>query len=144
MWEGGAVLPPAGRGENIIQENNSAQLFRKVLKKKTMRVDALLLIWRTPRSTPPLWKTTYLSWQRHVRRESAIRTIWWGLYKELGTQHKAWDGTTPTLRSTEISAVPHGPARGGAASQRCTVFSGERGGQTCLPEQFCYVIMWSN
>lgn len=69
-----------------------------------------------------------------------------GPYKELGTQHKAGDGTRPTLRSTEVSAVPHGPALGGGAARRCAIsFEGRQGRER--PDMFgviqqrCYVIM---
>lgn len=64
-------------------------------------------------------------------------------------QHKAGNGTTPTLRSTEVSAVPHGPALGGGASRRCAFcFEGHQGkgrpGTFGVPQQSCYVIMRSN
>lgn len=51
-----------------------------------------------------------------------------GPYKELGTQLKAGDGTMPTLQSTEVSSVPHGPALCRGASRRCAISSEIRQG----------------
>lgn len=64
-------------------------------------------------------------------------------------QHKAGDGTMPTLPSAEVSAVPCGPAPGGAAFRRCAFsFAGRQGkgrpDMFGVLQQACYVITGSN
>lgn len=92
-------------------------------------------------ATPPPWKNN----PPEQGQKAPLGPYGGGPYKELGMQHTAGHGTTPTLPSTEVSAVPHGPALGGGASRRCAVSLSEAGPDTFgVLQRACYVIMWSN
>lgn len=97
-------------------------------------------------TTPPLWKNN----PPEQGEKAPLGPYGRGPYKELGMQHAAGDGTTPTLPSTEVSAVPHGLALGRGAFRRCAVFLSRAAEERGRPDTFgvlqraCYVIMWSN
>lgn len=70
-------------------------------------------------ATPPLWKNN----PPELGGNTPSGPYGGGPYKELGTQLKARDDTMPTLQSTEVSSVPHGPALCRGASRRCAFSS---------------------
>lgn len=94
----------------------------------------------------PFGKTTHLSKERKHHRDHMVEV----LIRSWGCSMRQGDGTTPTLPSTEVSAVPHGLALGRGAFRRCAVFLSRAAGERGRPDTFgvlqraCYVIMWSN
>lgn len=114
------------------------------MSRKTTTGPTHFALYMTPtryKQPHPCGKTTHLSEEGKRHQDHMVEV----LIRSWRRNTRQGDGTTPTLRSTEVSAVPHGPALGGGSlSQVCILFRGppgERGRPDSVLQQPCYVIM---
>lgn len=110
-------MPPTGRGENIFQQlscfqettahardvtkrHRSTQTAKKQTKKNCCEQTSF-----DTRNPTPVQKTIHLSKENECHEDHMAEVI-----LGAGGAARGYVGIAPTLRSTEVSAVPHGPA----------------------------------
>ena len=151
MWEGGAILPPTGRGGNIVQQktilaiSKITQLTIKMSETKQMMAGiitppyASLLTWpqKVTRDSTPVEKTTHLSedGKRHQDHMVEVLIRRWGCSTRQGGGTHAHPPVRWGIREEALAVCAF--FLPGATRRR-------RGPDTLMCSTNCYAIMWSN